>query len=101
MNVRVAIDFTVPVAEKHWHQMQQSAEMLTDTKSSVRVSQPRDNPRRLVVDFTIPKARQGDVVDRIGLEFWNWIEDYSDSSIGFGPEVRRPKNHSNQRKRRE
>jgi hypothetical protein len=60
MNVHVPIDFTVPTTGV--------AEILTDTKSSVRVSQPRDNPRRLVVDLTIPKARQGDVVDRIGRE---------------------------------
>lgn len=87
MNVSVTIDLAVPAVEKHWGQMERIAEVLTDARDSVQVSQPADNPMRLAVSFTVPKARQEDIVDRIGREFWN-IEDYCDSSIGFGSEPR-------------
>lgn len=89
MKVFVTIDLTVPALEKHWQQMRGAARVLTDAKDSVQVSQPADNPKRLQVSFSVPKARQADVVDHIARQFWYWIEDYSDSSIGFSPEPRR------------
>ncbi len=88
MNVSVKIDLSVPAAEKHWRQMQRAAEYLTDSKSSVQVSQPVGNPKGLAVSFTVPRARQGDIVDAIGRAFWN-VEDYRDSAIGFSSEPRR------------
>ncbi len=90
MNVSVTLELSVPAAEKHWRQMRQEAELLTNCQSSVQVSQPAGNPKSLNVRFTVPNARQEDVVDHIGRQFWN-VEDYADSSIGFGPERRRPR----------
>lgn len=89
MKVSVTIDLTVPAQEKHWAQMRRAATILTDAASSVEVTQPSDHPKRLVATFSVPTARQGDVVDHIGREFWNWIENYSDSSIGFSSPPRR------------
>ena len=89
MNVSVRIDLTVPALEKHWQQMRRAAGVLTNEKSSVQVAQDANNPKRLTARFTVPNAPQGDVVDHIGHEFLNWIEDFSDSAIGFGPEPRR------------
>ncbi len=89
MKVTVTIALTVLALEKHWRQMRGAAEVLTDAKNSVQVSQPAGKPKRLVVSFSVPKARQADVVDHIARQFWYWIEDYSDSAIGFGPEPRR------------
>ncbi len=90
MNVSVTVKLSVPAVEKHWRQMRQEAELLTNGKSSVQVSQPAGNPKSLSVRFTVPNARQEDVVDHIGRQFWN-VEDYADLCIGFGPERRRPR----------
>ena len=87
MNLSVTIELTVPAVEKHWRQMERIAEVLTDSKGSVLVTQPAGNPKRLAVRFTVPRARQEDIVDRIGREFWS-IEDYCDSTIRLGSEPR-------------
>jgi len=84
MKVSVTIDLSVPAVKKHWRQMEWAAAFLTDSRSSVRVSKPAGNPKRLTVRFTVPKARQADIVDRIGRQFW-YVEDYSNSTIGFSP----------------
>src|ERR1035441_4006490 len=89
MKVTVTIDLTVPALKKHWRQMRKAARVLTDARNSVQVSQPAGNPKRLMVSFSMPKARQADVVDGIARQFWHWMEDYSDSSIGFESERRR------------
>ena len=89
MTASVTITLTVPAVEKHWQQMRHAAHALTDVQSSIEVSQSAENPKRLTARFSVPDARQEDVVDRIGREFWRWMEDYSDSSIGFGPRKRR------------
>jgi hypothetical protein len=51
-------------------------------------------PKGLEVSFSVPKARQADVVDGIARQFWYWIEDYRDSSIGFAPEPRQKASRS-------
>jgi len=90
MDVRVTIDLSVAAQEKHFEQMRAAAFYLTADKSSVRVSHPSDDPKRLVAAFTVPTARQIDVVDRIGRQFW-YVEDYRDSSISFLRAVKRPR----------
>jgi hypothetical protein len=64
-----------------------------DSKSEV-VAAALSKPKRLMVSFSVPKARQADVVDGIARQFWHWIEDYSDSSIGFAPEPRQKASRS-------
>src|SRR5689334_19298643 len=88
MNVSVTIQLSVPAAVKHWRQMQQIAASLTDSKESIQVSQPAGEPKELTVRFTVPQARQADIVNHIGRQFWN-VENYSDSTIGFSSEPRR------------
>jgi len=88
MNVSVTIDLSILAVEKHWRQIQLAAEQLTNAKESVQVSQPANNPKRLTVSFTVPKARQADIVDHIGREFWG-VDDYSDSAIRFASEPQR------------
>jgi hypothetical protein len=39
-------------------------------------------PNRLLTEFTIPKARQIDVVDGIAKAFWN-MDDYATCTIRF------------------
>jgi hypothetical protein len=89
MIVSVTIAFRVPVGEKHLQQMRQAAAVLTNLKSSVQISQPAGDPKRLTARFTVPKARQEDIVDPMARKFWNYIEDYADCSISFGSESRR------------
>ena len=96
MIASVTITFSVPVVEKHQRQMRLAAESLTDSKSSVQISQRDGDPKKLNACFSIPKARQAEVVDHIGRRFWHFIEDYADSAIGFGPGSRRTR-----RRRRE
>jgi len=90
MNVSVTIKLTVPAVAKHVQQVREAAAGLSDSSSSVEVVRLPDEPRSLQVRFTVPDARQEDVVDRIGRQFWN-VEDYSTSAIGFGPRRRRSK----------
>jgi len=82
MDVSVTIDLSVPPQEEHVAAMRQAARSLTDDPSSVRVSCPTTSPRQVCAHFTVPDARQEDVVDRIGRRFWQ-VDDYQDSSIGF------------------
>src|ERR1035438_1682528 len=91
MKVTVTIDLTVPALKKHWRQVRGAARALTDAKNSVQVSQPAGNPKRLEVRFSVPKARQADVVDGIARQFWHWMEDYGTCSISFESEPRRPR----------
>ena len=85
----VTIALTVPALKKHWRQMRGAARVLTDAKNSMQVSQPAGNPKRLKVSFSVPKARQADVVDGIARQFRHWMEDYGASTIGFESAPRR------------
>ena len=92
MNAFVTIDLSVAPQPKHIAQMKSAAQALTDDLRSVRITCPPETPKRICAGFSVPDARQADVVDRIGREFW-LVENYNDSSIGFGPtgRVARPK----------
>jgi hypothetical protein len=68
-------------------QMRSAARSLTDDLSSVRVTCPPTSPHRISAHFSVPDARQADVVDRIGRRFWA-VENYSDSMIGFSRPTR-------------
>ena len=83
MNVMVEVELAVKPKKKHWKVMQQAAEALTDDNSSIRVSASQDEENTLVVEFTMERARQIDVVDNIGDEFSEYMEDYEQSSIYF------------------
>jgi len=82
MQVSVTIDLSVMPESRHLEQMRSAAVSLSDDSSSVRVACLPDAPRKIEAQFSIPDARQIDVVDRIGRRFWQ-VEDYRDSSIGF------------------
>ncbi len=83
MNVAVEITFPIPPTKEHKEQMYEAAEFLTNDEESIVILQPSGKPPRLVAEFTINKARQIDVVDKIGREFSYSVEDYNDSSISF------------------
>jgi hypothetical protein len=70
MDVQVTIDLSVAAQEKHFEQMRSAASYLTDDSSSVKVSYASDDRKKLEATFTVPAARQADVVDVIGRKFW-------------------------------
>jgi len=82
MNVCVEVRLSVRPTEKHREQARSAARYLTDDDESVRVTCPRATPKRVLAEFTIPKARQMDVVDGIAKSFWN-MEDYGTCTIWF------------------
>ena len=87
MNAFVTIDLSMEPQPKHIAQMKSAARALTDDLRSVQVTCPSDTPKRICARFSVPDARQADVVDRIGRQFWQ-VENYNDSRIGFGPTAR-------------
>jgi hypothetical protein len=87
MNAFVTIDLSVVPQPKHIAQMESAAQALTDDPRGVRVTCPPDKPNQICAHFSVPDARQADVVDRIGRQFWR-VENYNDSCIGFGPTAR-------------
>src|SRR5258706_14067769 len=82
MEVSVTIALSVVPEEKHVAQMGSAARALTDDPKNVRVDCPRTSPKLIRARFSVPDARQADVVDRIARQFWN-VENYDNSSIGF------------------
>jgi hypothetical protein len=74
--------------EKHLAQMRSAADTVTDDASSVQVTRPSASPKEIRAQFTVPDAREGDVVGRIGRQFWN-VENYNDSRIGFSRPLKR------------
>lgn len=89
MEVRVQVNLTVMPAEKHLAEMWSAANLLTDDRKSVRVSIPSDEPMSMVAAFTIPKARQMDVVDKIMRTFSLFMDDYGDQTVWFPKEPRK------------
>jgi len=87
MNASVKIELSVAPEEKHFAQMRDAAEALTDNPESVQVTHSPESPKKICACFSMPHARQGDVVDRIGRQFWQ-VDNYNDSSIGFPPDAR-------------
>ena len=82
MNVCVEVQLSVRPIDKHREQAHSAVRYLTDNDESVRISFPPETPKGVLVEFTIPKARQMDVVDWIAKAFWN-MDDYGTCTIWF------------------
>lgn len=83
LNVRVEVDLASSPKGKHKKQMYDVAEYLTIDTSSISISIPQNKPKVIIAEFTIKKARQIDVVDRIGKEFSYEVDDYDSCAISF------------------
>ena len=83
MNVKVKIELSSPPDKKDREEMYDAAEYLTNETDSIYIYQPRSQRNELVAELTINKARQIDVVDRIGKEFSYNVGNYGQSSISF------------------
>ena len=96
MDVRVQVDLSVAPAERHLAEMRSAADSLTDDRQSVRVSVPADTPKSMIAAFTIPNARQMDVVDKIMRRFALFMEDYQDQTAWFPKKPRKRKTRRSQ-----
>jgi len=94
MDVRVQVDLSVAPAKTHLAEMRSAADSLTDDRKSVRVSVPEDKPKSMIASFTIPKARQSDVVDKIMRRFALFMEDYQNQTAWF---PRKPRKRQSRR----
>ena len=83
MIVNVEIELDCEVTENHKNQSINIAEELTINKDSITLSVMGKNNNVLNIEFSIRKAKQIDIVDKIGKEFSVYMENYSDSSIRF------------------
>jgi len=83
MNVKVEIELCASAKQEDKKEMYGAAEFLTNDTDSIYIYQPKGKSYNLVAEFTINKARQIDVVDRIGKEFSYNMENYSQSTISF------------------
>jgi hypothetical protein len=82
MYVQVEIKLDVKPTSIHHEAMRTTALSLTNDKNSVYIVTPEGHDEVIIAEFTIPKARQMDVVDNIGRSFW-FVENYQDSAIRF------------------
>ncbi len=82
MHVKVEVELTRHPAKKHREIMYESAEVLTDDKNSIVISDHLTKPDVIMAEFTMKKARETDMVDKIGEEF-DYMEDSSTSWISF------------------
>lgn len=89
MNVKVEIELSSYATEVEMEDMLASAKALTNNKMSVVVYVPDGDPKTIVAEFTINKARQMDVVDGIGRKFRCEVKNYSQSAISFPNAVSR------------
>ena len=91
MDVRVQIDLSVSPADKHIEELRSSARYLSNDRESVHVSVHPDKPESMLAAFTIPRAREMDVVDKIMRECAMSMEDYQDQTVWFPKKPRKRK----------
>lgn len=99
MDVRVQIDLSVPPADNHIEALNSAACHLTDDRESVRVTVDPDAPKSMIAAFTIPRAREMDVVDKIMRECAMFMEDYQDQTVWFPKKPRKRKPRRAQQER--
>ena len=88
MDVRAQVDLDVEAGNGHLAEMLSAARLLTDNHESVRASVLPNNPKSMIAEFTIPRAREMDVVDQIMHKFAMFMDDYSDQCICFPKQPR-------------
>ena len=93
MDVKARVDLGVEAAEKHLAAMRSAASLLADNRESVRVSVLAENPKSMLAEFTILRAREIDVVDRVMRKFAMFMDDFADQTVWFPkkPRKRRPR----------
>jgi len=83
MKVIVYIELSVATGKRHLSEMQLAAQRFADNKDSIVVSVDSEDNKVAIAEFTMPKARQMDAVDRIMRRFAQDMPDYETQSICF------------------
>ncbi len=83
MTVTVEIELTKTPKKEHLEIMREIAQSLTVDRKSISVTKSTENPKVVVAEFLVKKAPEYKVVDEIGDEFGDSIEDYNDIEIYF------------------
>jgi len=91
MKVCVKVELAAPAEDKHLYEMNLAAAQMTNDRDSIQVSVEDEIPSIMLAVFTMRKARQIDVVDKIGRVFSLYMEDYRTQSICF---PKKPRNGS-------
>ena len=101
MNVRIEIKLDTTPINKHREEMYAAAEYLTNDEDSIAILTLPKKSKAIVAEFTINKARQIDIVDRIGKRFRENIDNYCDSSISFPKTLSNSSNIKRKTKRKQ
>ena len=83
MLVRSEIELSVPVADCHINAAREAASYLTTDKSSIQIEIVGEGKNWIYTTFTVKRARQVDVCDRIAKEMSMEMEDYQDQILCF------------------
>ena len=83
MNVKVKVELCASPEERDREDMYSAAESLTNEMDSIYIYQSSNQKNELIAEFTFDKAPQHSVVDRIGKEFSDNVENYDESTIYF------------------
>ena len=83
MLVRSEIELSVPVADCHINAAREAASYLTTDKSSIQIKIVGEGKNWIYTTFTVKRARQVDVCDRIAKEMSMEMEDYQDQILCF------------------
>jgi hypothetical protein len=83
MKVKVQVELCASLTDADEDERYGAARHLTNNKESVVVYASDDEPNSIVAEFSIIKARQGDVADGIARELRFWVNSYSQSTISF------------------
>lgn len=65
MDVRVQIDLSVSPLDMHIEALRSSARYLSNDRESVQVTVHPDKAESMLAAFTMPRAREMDIVDKI------------------------------------
>ena len=83
MKVIVYIELGVACGARHLKEMRDAAERFADKADEITVAVDPEDNKVAIAEFTMPKARQADVVDRIMRRFAQDMPDYETQSICF------------------
>ena len=81
MKVKVDVDLSVEPNEEHFKDMRFCASKLTDNKDSITVSVIPETTWTILIEFTMPQARQADVEPKIVQVFTDGVADIIDCEV--------------------
>lgn len=82
MEVRVRVDLSFPVEDKHLKVMRSAATCLTNDRQSVRVHGDADTAQSSIAEFTMVGIRKDDAAGVV-MRFAAFMPDYSDQTVWF------------------